>query len=108
MPILENLFSEKKEADNRITSMLDAIQRSLYERFLVKITLQHREHIVLEFCDQVSIEMQAKLFEETILSTIQSVSDSLPSCCSEDKSGSALMKTTSTAVGGGEGDASKQ
>ena len=44
--------------------------------------MQHREHIILEFCDQVNIEMQEKLFRQTILSTINRIRDMLPDSCS--------------------------
>ena len=69
------------KGEQRHLKQLSEIQRNLYEKFLIKVTMQHREHIILEFCDQVSLELQEKLFRSTILSTINEIRDMLPKSC---------------------------
>ena len=58
MPIIDSLLSAQDSTEANHAKQLDGIQRNLYEKFLIKVTMQHREHIILEFCDQVNIEMQ--------------------------------------------------
>ena len=82
MPVLAEAFvAGEDNMDESYQAQLDAILKNLTEKFLIKIVMQHREHIKLEFCDQVSIEMQEKLWRGTILSSINKIRDSLPACC---------------------------
>ena len=46
---------------------MQKIQSNTYEKFLFKVVAAHKEHLKIEFCDQVAVDMQAKLFEDTFI-----------------------------------------
>lgn len=62
-------------------SHLNNLRRGIVENFLIKVSMQHKEHVMLEFCDQVSIEMQQKLFKESIQDNIRKIYTLLPPGC---------------------------
>jgi len=72
---------EDEYAEANHQQQLDSIFKNLTEKFLIKVVMQHREHIILEFCDQVNIEIQEKLYKNTILASISKVRELLPRCC---------------------------
>ena len=60
---------------------MQKIQSCTYEKFLYRATGAHKDHLKVEFCDQVAIDMQANLFEDTFISTCATIRNLLPESC---------------------------
>lgn len=57
MPMLSEAFTAQEFSEDSYQDLLNSILKNLTEKFLIKAVMQHREHIILEFCDQVGIEL---------------------------------------------------
>lgn len=70
MPLISDVFAQTIATYGN-ESHLNLLRKSICEKFLIKVSIQHKEHVMLEFCDQVSIEMQTKLFKESFHENIR-------------------------------------
>ena len=78
LPLLDEAFHSD---DVKTKEKLDKVLASTYEKFLCKVVAVNKDHLKVEFCDQVAIDMQIQLFEDTYLKTLELIRNPLPACC---------------------------
>ena len=54
MTVLNRIFVSKED---HTSEKVKRMQSNTYEKFLFKVVMSHKEHLKVEFCDQVAIEM---------------------------------------------------